>query len=66
MQSPSRVCQHVRNCCLILGTSAILFADDKPANGDAAIVPAGAKLETLWEKGGFTEGAAATVKGVRP
>ena len=27
-------------------------------NGDSRIVPSGAKLETLWEDGGFTEGAA--------
>jgi len=28
-------------------------------HGDSRIVPDGAKLETLWEDGGFTEGAAA-------
>lgn len=51
-------------------TSAIAFAlfvvaanalpgADQQVSGDRAIVPAGEKLETLWEEGGFTEGAAA-------
>lgn len=34
-------------------------AADLAISGDSRIVPAGAKLETLWEDGGFTEGAAA-------
>lgn len=34
-------------------------AADLTVSGEAAIVPDGAKLETLWEEGGFTDGAAA-------
>jgi gluconolactonase len=34
-------------------------ADDLTVSGDSRIVPVGATLETLWEEGGFTEGAAA-------
>ena len=33
-------------------------AADLKVQGDSSIVPAAAKLETLWEEGGFTEGAA--------
>ena len=35
------------------------FAAELTVSGDSRIVPAGATLETLWEDGGFTEGAAA-------
>lgn len=35
------------------------LAADLTVSGDSRIVPAGATLETLWKKGGFTEGAAA-------
>lgn len=34
-------------------------AEELTVSGDSRIVPAGATLETLWEDGGFTEGAAA-------
>lgn len=33
-------------------------AEELRVSGDSRIVPAGAALETLWEDGGFTEGAA--------
>ena len=33
-------------------------AGDLTVSGDSRILPAGATLETLWEDGGFTEGAA--------
>ena len=36
----------------------VLRASEPAITGDPIIVPEGAKLETLWEKGGFTEGAA--------
>ena len=40
-------------------------ADAEPfeVKGDPAIIPAGAKLQTLWEEGGFTEGVAAADDG---
>lgn len=44
-------------------TSPVSAADLK-TSGDASILPAGAKLETLWEEGGFTEGAAAGPDGL--
>lgn len=34
-------------------------AEELTVSGDSRIVPSGATLETLWEDGGFTEGAAA-------
>ena len=34
------------------------LADERAASGDSEIISAGAQLETLWEQGGFTEGAA--------
>lgn len=34
------------------------LSDELRVSGDREIIPAGAKLETLWEEGGFTEGAA--------
>ena len=44
---------------LVLSTSGSLtMADDLQVRGDAEIVPVVAVLETLWEDGGFTEGAA--------
>ncbi|MCH8830921.1 MAG: SMP-30/gluconolactonase/LRE family protein [Planctomycetes bacterium] len=41
------------------------FAQDGPAqpSGDAAIIPSGAKLETLWNAGDFTEGVAVDALG---
>ena len=44
--------------CLTANSGAALRADELTITGDPAIVPEGAKLETLWEEGGFTEGAA--------
>ena len=38
--------------------------DPPRVEGDPSIVPANVKLETLWEKGGFTEGVAVSPKGV--
>ena len=43
--------------CLTMTTS--LRAADLRIEGDFGIITANAKLETLWEEGGFTEGAAA-------
>lgn len=43
---------------LLLAGAPCAVAADKPA-GDAAIVPPGAKLETIWNEGSFTEGVAA-------
>lgn len=40
------------------------IAADLKVSGDSSIIPDGAKLETLWEKGGFTEGAAAGPDGM--
>ena len=39
------------------------FADDEP-DTEPDVVPPGAKLETLWNEGGFTEGAAVAPDGV--
>jgi len=36
-------------------------ADERQVSGDPRIIPSGATLETLWEEGGFTEGAAAAL-----
>jgi gluconolactonase len=49
---------------LIIGTLMSVLqssgrAADLNVSSDSRIVPAGAILETLWEEGGFTEGAAA-------
>ena len=41
-----------------------LPAADLKVSGDASIIPSGAKFETLWEEGGFTEGAAAGPDGL--
>ncbi len=54
----------LRAALIVLATASIMtgsftMADDLQVRGDAVIVPVVAKLETLWEKGGFTEGAAA-------
>jgi gluconolactonase len=54
----------LRAALIVLSTASIMtgsftMADDLQVRGDAVIVPVVAKLETLWEKGGFTEGAAA-------
>lgn len=49
---------------LIPTMTTTLPAEELKVSGDASIVPAGAKLETLWEDGGFTEGAAAGPDGL--
>lgn len=54
----------LRATLIVLSTASIMtgsftMADDLQVRGDAVIVPVVTKLETLWEKGGFTEGAAA-------
>jgi gluconolactonase len=43
---------------------SLAMADDLQVRGDAQIVPVVAVLETLWEEGGFTEGAAAGPDGM--
>ena len=50
---------------LVVGlvSAAQLQADPLEVKGDATIIPPGAKLETLWEEGGFTEGVAAADDG---
>ena len=48
---------------IALGVAAQLPAEPLEVKGDATIIPAGAKLETLWEEGGFTEGVAAADDG---
>jgi len=40
-----------------------IMAAEAEVRGDPEIVPANAKLETLWEEGGFTEGAAVAPDG---
>ena len=47
---------------LLWGTQT--HADPLVVKGDPAIIPADAKLETLWEEGGFTEGVAAADDGM--
>ena len=44
---------------LILFTGGTMFAGELTVEGDPRIVIRGEGLETLWEEGGFTEGAAA-------
>lgn len=46
-------------CITISLTMPHVTAADLTISGDSRIVPASAQLETLWEEGGFTEGAAA-------
>jgi gluconolactonase len=47
----------------LLGLSVtVAFAAGKPT-GDPAIVPSGAKLQTIWNEGSFTEGVAAAPDG---
>ena len=41
-----------------LAIGGVAVADDLQLTGDAAIVPVVAVLETLWDEGGFSEGAA--------
>jgi len=49
---------------LLIAMTSMLPADELTVSGDSSIVPTGAKLETLWEEGGFTEGAAAGPDGL--
>ncbi len=52
---------------VVVLTAAILTSSSHAGDsirGDSEIVPKGAKLETLWEEGGFTEGAAAGPDGL--
>jgi len=48
--------------CLFAAMTAAALAESKPV-GDSAIVPEEAQLETLWNKGHFTEGVAVGPKG---
>ena len=52
---------HVLLACAAVIVAALpdALAEEREITGDPRIIPSGAKLETLWEKGGFTEGAAA-------
>jgi len=43
----------------IFAASFDTLAEEREIAGDPRIIPSDAKLETLWEDGGFTEGAAA-------
>lgn len=43
---------------VVLTAGGHVMGDDLQVRGDAEIVPVVAVLETLWEEGGFTEGAA--------
>ena len=43
----------------IFAASFDTLAEEREIAGDPRIIPSDAKLETLWEEGGFTEGAAA-------
>ena len=58
MQSTTQLWRHVFAIILIEMTIQTAVAAGPRASEDIEIVPAGAKLETLWEEGGFTEGAA--------
>ena len=56
----------MRTFCLLALLTVVSFAHAKELKvvGSAKIIPANAKLETLWEEGGFTEGAAAGPDGM--
>lgn len=53
-------------CLLVCGVvfTSFTFADEAAPTGDPAIVPAGAKLERLWNEGEFTEGVAVSKSGL--
>ena len=53
-------------CLLVLGavSSSLSLADEAAPTGDPAILPAGAKLERLWNDGEFTEGVAVSKEGL--
>ena len=48
---------------LLLAESSALEAVDHKIGGNSGIVPSEARLETLWEEGGFTEGVAVAPDG---
>ena len=48
---------------VVLVWAAQLAAEPLVVKGDPSIIPKGAKVETLWEEGGFTEGVAAADDG---
>ena len=56
---------HVLIRCILVSSclSSGLQAEPLQVQGDPSIIPADAKLETLWEEGGFTEGVAAAADG---
>ncbi|MCP3695471.1 MAG: hypothetical protein GY917_24945, partial [Planctomycetaceae bacterium] len=56
---------HVLISCVLASIclSNGLQAEPLQVKGDPSIIPADAKLETLWEEGGFTEGVAAAADG---
>ncbi len=49
---------------LVLMLSGAVSAQELAVRGGKGIIPEGAQLETLWEEGGFTEGAAAGPDGL--
>jgi len=56
-------CKLLLSGVIALSLAVQLQAEPLEVKGDATIIPAGAKLETLWEEGGFTEGVAAAADG---
>lgn len=48
---------------VVLAVSSIAHAEEAAPSGDPAILPAGAKLERLWNEGEFTEGVAVAKDG---
>ena len=56
------ICQSACFCgalAIVLLFAGLAPADDPATSSDNQIIPEGATVETLWEEGGFTEGAAA-------
>ena len=58
MQSSILIWRHLFAIILIELTIQAAVAAEPRESADSEIVPIGAKLETLWKEGGFTEGAA--------
>ena len=54
----------ILTAALLIAMTSILPADKLTVSGDSSILHAETKLETLWEEGGFTEGAAAGPDGL--
>ncbi len=54
------------SCLLLLGvaSTSVSLAENPAPSGDPAILPAGAKLERLWNEGEFTEGVAVSKEGL--